>query len=79
MSVRALSSLFVLDETDVLLWWGHAEHDQVLDETVTRVQQRVIASGNRWVQPPSQVTVKPRHVPVEQAREMIQVRGGTVH
>jgi trehalose utilization protein len=191
----------VLDETDVLLWWGHAAHDQVLDETVTRVQQRVlagmglivlhsghfskvfkrlmgtscalswreagerervwvvnpghpiaegigacieieqsemygepfgiptpdelifvswfqggevfrsgatwtrgsgrifyfspghevypiyhhpevqrvIANGIRWAQPQSQVTVKPRHVPVEQAREMIQVRGGTVH
>lgn len=33
----------VLDETDVLLWWGHAAHDAVLDETVTRVQQRVLA------------------------------------
>ena len=27
----------VLDVSDVLLWWGHAAHDQVLDETVTRV------------------------------------------
>ena len=33
----------ILNETDVLLWWGHAAHDQVLDETVTRVQQRVLA------------------------------------
>jgi trehalose utilization protein len=33
----------VLDETDVLLWWGHAAHDAVLEETVTRVQQRVLA------------------------------------
>ena len=33
----------VLDTTDVLLWWGHAAHDQVCDELVTRVQQRVIA------------------------------------
>lgn len=33
----------VLDETDVLLWWGHAAHDAVSDELVTRVQQRVIA------------------------------------
>ncbi len=33
----------VLDETDVLLWWGHAAHDAVLDETVTRVQLRVLA------------------------------------
>ena len=27
----------VLDETDVLLWWGHAAHDQVDDEVVDRV------------------------------------------
>src|ERR1043166_2326741 len=27
--------------TDVLLWWGHANHDGVADEIVTRVQQRV--------------------------------------
>ena len=33
----------VLNETDVLLWWGHSAHDAVLDETVTRVQQRVLA------------------------------------
>ena len=33
----------VLDNTDVLLWWGHAAHDQVCDQLVTRVQQRVIA------------------------------------
>ena len=36
-------SQYVLDQTDVLLWWGHAAHDQVLDETVTRVQERVLA------------------------------------
>lgn len=33
----------LLDDTDVLLWWGHAAHDAVLDDTVTRVQQRVLA------------------------------------
>ena len=33
----------VLDATDVLLWWGHAAHDAVLDETAARVQQRVLA------------------------------------
>ena len=33
----------VLDQTDVLLWWGHAAHDAVSDDVVTRVQQRVIA------------------------------------
>ncbi|XZE52724.1 ThuA domain-containing protein [Planctomycetaceae bacterium SH139] len=32
----------VLADTDVLLWWGHAAHDQVADEVVTRVQQRVL-------------------------------------
>jgi len=30
-----------LAETDVLLWWGHAAHDQVDDAIVARVQQRV--------------------------------------
>lgn len=30
-----------LDETDVLLWWGHAAHGSVLDEYVERVQKRV--------------------------------------
>jgi len=30
-----------LQRTDVLLWWGHAAHDQVDDEIVARVQQRV--------------------------------------
>ena len=33
----------VLDNTDVLLWWGHAAHDAVSDDLVSRVQQRVIA------------------------------------
>jgi trehalose utilization protein len=32
-----------LAETDVLLWWGHIAHDQVSDEVVERVQQRVLA------------------------------------
>lgn len=32
----------VLAETDVLLWWGHAAHDEVRDEVVDRVQQRVL-------------------------------------
>jgi trehalose utilization protein len=33
----------VLDATDVLLWWGHIAHDQVADEVVERVFQRVQA------------------------------------
>lgn len=31
-----------LATTDVLLWWGHAAHDRVADEIVTRVQHRVL-------------------------------------
>ena len=31
----------VLDNTDVLLWWGHIAHHQVSDEVAKRVQQRV--------------------------------------
>ncbi|AGB37306.1 ThuA domain-containing protein [Natronococcus occultus] len=32
----------VLDATDVLLWWGHIAHDEVDDEIVDRVQERVL-------------------------------------
>lgn len=32
----------VLDATDVLIWWGHMAHEEVKDEIVTRVQQRVL-------------------------------------
>lgn len=32
----------LLDETDVLTWWGHLVHEQVDDATVDRVQQRVL-------------------------------------
>ena len=28
-----------LDETDVLLWWGHSAHDAVDDAVVERVKQ----------------------------------------
>lgn len=33
----------VLDDTDVLTWWGHAAHHKVDDAIVTRVHQRVLA------------------------------------
>ncbi len=33
----------LLDDTDVLLWWGHKAHDAVNDDLVTRIQQRVLA------------------------------------
>jgi trehalose utilization protein len=32
----------VLDWTDVLTWWGHRAHKEVSDETVDRVQKRVL-------------------------------------
>lgn len=32
----------VLDETDVLVWWGHQAHDHVSDEAVERVAKRVL-------------------------------------
>ena len=33
----------VLDATDVLLWWGHAAHDEVSDVVVDRVHRHVLA------------------------------------
>jgi len=32
----------VLANTDVLLWWGHMAHEDVSDEIVERVYQRVL-------------------------------------
>lgn len=32
----------VLSETDVMLWWGHAGHDQVSDEVAAKVHRRVL-------------------------------------
>lgn len=32
----------VLDNTDVLIWWGHMAHNEVSDEVVNRVHQRVL-------------------------------------
>lgn len=31
----------VLENTDVLLWWGHMAHKEVSDELVTKIQKRV--------------------------------------
>lgn len=33
----------VLEETDVLTWWGHLGHEDVADEVVDRVKLRVLA------------------------------------
>jgi trehalose utilization protein len=32
----------VLNSTDVLIWWGHTAHDEVSDDVVQKVQQRVL-------------------------------------
>lgn len=32
----------VLDNADVLLWWGHLAHDEVADEIAQKVKQRVL-------------------------------------
>lgn len=32
----------VLEQTDVLFWWGHCGHDKVPDEVVDRVQRHVL-------------------------------------
>ncbi|WP_064091849.1 ThuA domain-containing protein [Rossellomorea aquimaris] len=32
----------VLNSTDVLVWWGHIAHDEVSEEVVERVKQRVL-------------------------------------
>lgn len=31
-----------LNKTDVLIWWGHKAHDEVNDEVVEKVRQRVL-------------------------------------
>jgi trehalose utilization protein len=33
----------ILNDTDVLTWWGHLSHADVKDEIVTRIHQRVLA------------------------------------
>jgi trehalose utilization protein len=33
----------VVNDTDVMIWWGHLAHDKVDDAIVKRVQQRVLA------------------------------------
>ncbi len=34
-----------LESTDVLIWWGHMAHDEVSDEVVKRVQERIVSGG----------------------------------
>lgn len=32
----------VLDDTDVLIWWGHMAHDKVEDDIVNRIHHRIL-------------------------------------
>ena len=32
----------IVDSTDVMIWWGHMAHDQVVETVVDRVHQRVL-------------------------------------
>ncbi|MDX9971722.1 MAG: ThuA domain-containing protein [FCB group bacterium] len=35
----------ILDNTDVIAWWGHKVHEQVSDENVDRLQERIVQRG----------------------------------
>ncbi|MCL6520709.1 MAG: ThuA domain-containing protein [Armatimonadetes bacterium] len=35
----------VLDDTDVLIWWGHMAHGEVSDELVDKLQQKIVIGG----------------------------------
>ncbi len=39
----------VLDNTDVLVWWGHLAHDQVSDDRVEYIRKRVYQEGMGFV------------------------------
>ncbi len=32
----------ILNQTDVLIWWGHQAHDKVTDENANRVKEHVL-------------------------------------
>lgn len=39
----------VLNDTDVLLWWGHIAHGEVPDELVEKIRQRVYSEGMGFI------------------------------
>ena len=41
-AANAVLSEEILEDTDVLVWWGHCKHHLVPEEIVTRVQRRVL-------------------------------------
>lgn len=39
----------VLNNTDVLMWWGHMAHKEVSDELVEKIRQRVMMGGMGFI------------------------------
>ena len=39
----------LLDNTDVLIWWGHGHHGDVSDEVTERVKRRVLSGGMGFI------------------------------
>ena len=39
----------VLDQTDVLIWWGHVAHDNVDDAVAERVYRRIVDEGMGFI------------------------------
>ena len=39
----------VLNNTDVILWWGHMNHGEVKDDLVERIRQRVYVGGMGFI------------------------------
>ena len=39
----------VVNQTDVLVWWGHTAHGEVSDEVVDRIHQRIVLDGMGFV------------------------------
>ena len=52
----------VLEQTDVLTWWGHAAHDEVRDEVVERVHRHVLVRHGPG-RPPLRSLVQGLHDP----------------
>ena len=39
----------ILNTTDVLIWWGHGQHEEVPDELVERIYRRVVYEGMGFI------------------------------
>lgn len=39
----------VLQDTDVLIWWGHIAHDEVSDEIIERIHKRITLEGMGFI------------------------------